>query len=84
MKVYGEAVVAQFAGKYTASRKPLRLFLEIARGAEWPDFTAVKVTFATADYAPSTGTLRFDIDGNKYGIAARVDFAEGVLYIDAR
>jgi mRNA interferase HigB len=57
--------------------------LEIARAAEWPDFPAVKQTFAAADYAPSTGTLIFDVGGNKYRLVTRVDFEEEVIYIES-
>lgn len=81
MTVYGEAALAKFARKYAASRKPLQRFLEVARAAEWPYFPAVKQTFPATDYAPSTGTLIFDISGNKYRLIARVDFEEQVLYI---
>ena len=63
------------------SRKPLQRFLEIARAAEWPHFPAVKTTFATVDYAPSTGTLIFDIGGNKYRVVAVVDFEEQTRFI---
>ena len=83
VKVYGEAAIAQFARKHAASRKPLQRFPEIALAAEWPHFPAVKQTFATADYAPSTGTLIFDIGGNRYRLVARVDFEEEVLYIES-
>jgi len=33
-------------------------------------FPAVKETFPATDYAPSTGTLIFDIGGNKYRLIA--------------
>jgi mRNA interferase HigB len=81
VRVYGEAVVAKFAKKHPASRKPLQRFLEIAREADWPHFLSVKKSFAAADYAPSTGTLIFDIGGNKYRLIARADFEEQMLFI---
>ena len=83
MKVYGEAAITKFAGKHAASRKALQRFLEIAREAAWPHFPAVKRTFAATDYAPSTGTLIFDIGGNKYRVIARVDFKEQMLFIQS-
>jgi mRNA interferase HigB len=83
MKVYGEAAITKFARKHAASRKPLQRFLEVARAAEWPHFPAVKRTFQATDYAPSTGTLVFNIGGNKYRLVARVDFEEQVLFIDS-
>ena len=47
-----------------------------------PIFQSVKLTFAAIDYAPSTGTLIFDIGGNKYRIVASVDFKEQILLIE--
>jgi len=81
LTVYGEAAITKFTKKYASSRKPLQRFLVIARKAEWPHFPAVKQTFPATDYAPSTGTLIFDIGGNKYRLVARVDFEEKLLYI---
>ena len=79
MKVFGEAAIAAFARKHPASRKPLQRFMTIARAALWPHFPAVKETFPATDYAPATGTLIFDIGGNKYRLIARVDFEEQLL-----
>lgn len=81
MKVFGEAAIAAFAKKHPASRKPLQRFVTIARNAIWPHFPAVKQTFPTTDYAPSTGTLIFNIGGNKYRLIARVDFEERLFVI---
>jgi len=57
----------------------LQRFVTIARAALWPRFPAVRETFPTADYAPATGTLIFNIGGNKYRLIARVDFEEKLL-----
>ncbi|MBZ5620282.1 MAG: type II toxin-antitoxin system HigB family toxin [Acidobacteriia bacterium] len=81
VRVFGEAVIAGFAKRHPASRKPLRRFVTIARAAVWPHFPAAKETFPTTDYAPATGTLIFNIGGNKYRLIARVDFEEQLLVI---
>ncbi len=78
---HGEAAITNFAKKHAASRQPLQRFFEIARGADWPHFPAVRRTFAATDYAPSSGTLIFNIGGNKYRLVTRVDFEEQLLYI---
>ncbi|MCC6361958.1 MAG: type II toxin-antitoxin system HigB family toxin [Bryobacterales bacterium] len=83
MKVYGESAIAKFAKQHAASRKPLARFLEMVRDAKWPHFPAVKQTFQAADYAPSSGTLIFDIGGHKYRLVARVDFEEQILYVES-
>jgi mRNA interferase HigB len=82
VKVFGEAVIAGFARKHPASRKPLQRFVAVAGAALWPHFPAVKETFAATDYAPATGTLIFNIGGNKYRLVARVDFEEQLLVIE--
>jgi mRNA interferase HigB len=81
VKVFGEAVIAAFAKKHPASRKPLQRFVTIVRAAVWPHFPAVKETFSTTDYAPATGTLIFNIGGNKYRLIGRVDFEEQLFAI---
>ena len=81
MRVFGEAVVAGFAKRHPGARKPLQRFATIVRSALWPHFPAVKETFPATDYAPATGTLIFNIGGNKYRLIARVDFEEQWLVI---
>lgn len=81
MRVLGEAVVAQFAQKHPASRRPLQRFLEIARAADWPHFPALKRSFATADYSAG-GKFIFDIGGNKYRLLATVSFEKQIVLIE--
>jgi mRNA interferase HigB len=83
VKVFGGAVIAGFAKKHPASRKPLQRFVTVVRHAVWPHFQAVKVTFPATDYAPASGTPIFNIGGNKYRLIARVDFEEQLLLIQA-
>jgi mRNA interferase HigB len=81
VKVFGEAVIAGFAKEHPASRKPLQRFVTIVRSAVWPHFPALRETFPATDYAPATGTLVFNVGGNKYRLIARVDFEEQLLAI---
>jgi mRNA interferase HigB len=81
LKVIGEAAITKFAKKHASSRKPLSRFLEIARAANWRHFPDVRTSFPSADYAPLTGTIIFDVGGNKYRLTARADFGEQLLYI---
>jgi mRNA interferase HigB len=82
VRVFGEIVIAGFARKHPASRKPLQRFMAIARAAEWPHLPALKTTFPATDFAPATGTLIFNIAGNKYRLIARVDFKEQLLVVE--
>ena len=79
MRVWGEAKIEKFARKYPSSRSPLGRFLKIVREADWPHFPAVKQSFPAADYVQSSGTVIFDVGGNKYRLVASVDFVEQIL-----
>lgn len=81
MRVFGEAALAGFSAKHADARKPLARFLEIARQSAWPHLPAVKQTFPAADYAPATGTIIFDIGGNKYRVIAIVNFEKQAILI---
>ena len=82
MQVLGEAAVTKFLARHAAARRPLARFLEIARAAEWPRFPAIKQSFPAADYAPASRTIVFDIGGNKFRLAAIVNFEKGILSIE--
>ena len=81
VKVFGETVIVAFSKKHPASRKPLQRFVTIARTALWPHFPAVKETFETTDYAPATGTLIFNIGGNKFRLIAKISYEKGKVYV---
>jgi mRNA interferase HigB len=81
--VSGEAAAEQFAKQHAAARKPLARFLAMAGAATWKHFPEVKQSFPATDYAAATGTLVFNIGGNKFRLIARVDFEEQMLYIEA-
>lgn len=61
---------------------PLQRFLEIAHGADWPHFPALKQTFAATDLGRKTGKAIFDIGGNKYRVIAVVNFEKQALLIE--
>jgi mRNA interferase HigB len=82
MQVYGEAMLAKFAGRHAAARKSLQRFLEIARGADWPHFPALKRTFPATDLGRKTGKAIFNIGGNKYRVIAVVNFEKQALLIE--
>jgi mRNA interferase HigB len=81
MKVLGEKAVAKFARKHPASCQPLARFIDLALQAKWQHFPAMRESFPSADYAPATGSVIFDIGANKHGLTARIDFEEQLLYI---
>lgn len=81
MEVVGEAKIAKFAKNHPQSRKPLARFLAVVRSAEWPHFPALEKSFPSTDYAPATGTLIFDIGGNKYRLLATINFERQILLI---
>jgi mRNA interferase HigB len=81
MTVYGETFLVEFAKKHAAARKPIARFLTLIKGAAWQNSEELKQTFPSADYAPGTRTVIFNIGGNKYRILSRVDFEEQAIRI---
>lgn len=79
--VYGKRLVAKFTQKHAAARKSFARFIHIAEQSTWKHFLEVKEAFPATDFVPKTGTLIFDIGGNKYRLVALVNFREQVLDI---
>ena len=80
MKVFGEAVIAGFAQKHPPPVN-FATVCDYRPHALCPYFPAVKETFPTTDDARATGTLIFNIGGNKYRLIGRIDFEEELLAI---
>jgi mRNA interferase HigB len=80
--VLGGRILERFAKQHADARKPLSRFLGMARAVTWKHFPEVKQTFPATDYAAATGTLIFDISGNKYRLIALVNFEKQTLLID--
>ena len=83
LTLYGEKVIHDFGRKHPHSRKPLARFAVLVSTGQWKHFPELKQTFPAADYAPETGTVIFNIGGNKYRLIARVDFEEEILNVEA-
>jgi mRNA interferase HigB len=82
VRVIGQAVLTKFARRHAQARKPIARFLDLALAAEWKHLPDLRDTFASADYAPETGIVIFDIGGNKYRLVALVNFETQTLFID--
>lgn len=50
--------------------------------ADWRHLADLKASFPSADYTPSGRTI-FNFGGNKFRLAARVDFREREIYIES-
>lgn len=81
MTVLNEAALTGFAKKYSASRGPLARFVALVRNAAWPHFAALRQSFPSADYTPATETVIFNVGGNKYRVATRINFETQELLI---
>ena len=81
--VFGQRVMQAFARKHPRARKPLARFEALAEAAEWKHFPDLKETFPAADYLPATGTVIFNIGGNKYRLSTRVDFEQQILDVQS-
>ena len=81
--VFGERLLTKFAQKHAPSRRPLARFLEIARAAEWKHMPDLKEAFPATDFDAAAQRYIFDIGGNKYRLAASVNFEKQAVLIEA-
>lgn len=82
MEIFGEAKVAKFSRRHSASRKSLERFLKIARGSEWRHLMDIRQSLQATDYT-SSGRFVFDIGGNKYRLIATINFEKQALLIES-
>lgn len=81
MRLLGEPAIEEFKQRYPLSGRALDRWITIVRAAEWKSFVEVRRTFNTADYVAPY--IIFDLGGNKYRLAAIVDFRESVVIVRA-
>lgn len=82
MEIAGRKIAEKFSRKHAAARKPLTRLLDIIEKAQWKHIEDLHQTFPSADYAPKTGTVIFNVGGNKYRLIAVVDFSEQLFLVD--
>jgi mRNA interferase HigB len=81
MRLLGELLLEEFEDVHPPASKVLERWVTVVRAAEWQSFVGVKQTFNTADYVAPYAV--FDIGGNKFRIAAIIDFEESVVVVRA-
>lgn len=68
----------------TDAEGPLRAWIKAAEAADWKSLADVRTACPSADAVPlkdrPTATI-FNIGGNKYRLAALVDYEGGVIYV---
>lgn len=81
MRVAGLQTLQKFARKHADARKPLSRFLEAAKEGAWRHLPDLQASFSDAEYIADSGTVIFNIGGNKYRLVAAVDFEAQFLVI---
>jgi mRNA interferase HigB len=80
VEILGVGLVHKFQKKHSQSRPCLNYWVQTIEKARWSSLADVTVTFNSADYVPPF--VVFDLCGNKYRMAALVDFKSGIVQID--
>jgi mRNA interferase HigB len=83
VEVFGEVKVLNFARRHPRSRSPLVRLLNVVRAATWGDLVELKATFASADYAPRTKLVIFNVGGNHYRLTANIDYEEQIFRVES-
>ena len=79
MHVISKRRLREFWEQYPNARAPLEAWHQIAKHAEWENFSDVRRAFRTAD---RVGKLTvFNIGGNKYRLIAAIHFNRERLFV---
>lgn len=79
MRVISKRKLREFWEVHPKARPPLEAWYQIARHAEWENFSDVRATLNSVD---QVGRLTvFIIGGNKYRLIAAIHFNRGKLFI---
>lgn len=79
MHIISKKKLREFWERFPRARAPLEAWYQIAKKAEWENFTDVRAAFNTADRVGKF--VVFDIGGNKYRLIAAVHFNRGKLFV---
>jgi mRNA interferase HigB len=79
MRVISRRALREFWEAYPQAKSPLCAWFRIMENSTFPDLTALKKTFGSADYvAPYT---IFDIGGNKFRIITAIHYNRERVYV---
>ena len=79
MHVISKKKIREFWEKHPKAKMPLEAWYQIARHAEWENFSDVRATFNTVDQVGHF--IVFDTGGNKYRLIAAIHFNRGKLFV---
>ncbi len=79
MHVVSHKAIRIFCLEHPRAAGALDHWYRVAKRATWSSFADVKQSFNTADFV--TPHVVFDIGGNKYRLAAEMNFRRRVLFI---
>ena len=80
MVILAKSAVREAAIRYSTCARVLFEWYDVARGADWKGFLAVKQTYRYTDYvAPER--LVLDVCGNRLRVVTLVHFSTRTLYI---
>jgi len=80
MVIISKGPLNQFIEKHPTAKNAVWNWYQKAKTADWKDFSELRETFGSADYAED-GLVIFNVGGNKYRIIARVIFRTRTLFI---
>src|ERR1700738_3835684 len=83
VRILGRMLLDRFASHHDRARKPLARWEKIVMAATWKNLVDLQGTFASAGLGG--GEIVFNIGGNKFRLAAMVDFkTQTVLVTDVQ
>jgi len=80
MVILIKSTLTQFGQKHTTALEPLNRWYEIARKANWGNFTEIKKDFNSVD-AVGNDRFVFNIKGNEYRLVTMIHFDIRTIYV---
>jgi len=80
MRLISVGTLKVFWERCPEAEQPLKAWVAVTRAAQWPNPTAVKVSFNSADILKD-GRVIFDIGGNKFRLVVWINYAYATLYV---
>jgi mRNA interferase HigB len=80
MRIIARRVLREFWERHPDAEQPFKAWFAETKAASWRDTHAIKRRYRHASFVGDNRVI-FNLDGNKYRLAAHVNYGFGIVYI---
>ena len=84
MRIIAPATIRSYWKRHRDAKRPLEVWLTVARAADWQSLQDVRGDYPHADAATTAGgntVTIFNIKGNKYRLVAAIHYTTGCVFV---